>query len=266
MKILKKLGFAVMLLGLMFILMVGLCTTASAYYNYYGNLIYSVADREVTIIGYDFDINKCADDNIVRYIKTVIENQKTDDSEKFEQFYHEQAVAYQGFVKREDAMRQFLSYHRITFDQYKQDNEGNIYIPQDKKVGHVCIKYDASKSCHSLGPFRVGGDFYFFNTVVNRAMPCEYWLDEDKKTRQYYLKQNDCEDTTGGGTWTLKGDNSHFIWVEDEFEEAKECIDEWELGLLEYNSDNWKYITSDWTKTCTNHRKRNINNEGYKVN
>jgi hypothetical protein len=49
-------------------------------------------------------------------------------------------------------------------------------------------------------------------------MPCEYWLDEDKKTRQYYLKQKDDNDeTTGGGTWTFSNDNTHFIWVEDSF-------------------------------------------------
>ena len=161
-------------------------------------------------------------------------------------------------------MKQFLAYNGIVFDQYKQDIEGNIYIPQPETVGHVGVKYDASKACHSLGPFREGGEFYFFNTVVNRTMPCEYWIDEDKKTRQYYLKQNDCEDTTGGGTWTFKGDNTHFIWVEDEFEEAEDCINEWELGINEYNSDAFISPYSDWKYECYNHRRRNVeNNEWY---
>jgi hypothetical protein len=71
---------------------------------------------------------------------------------------------------------------------YKMDEYKNIYIPKDKSVGHVGIKYDASDNNHSLGPFREGGEFYFFNTVVNRTMPCEYWLDEGMISRQYYLK------------------------------------------------------------------------------
>lgn len=179
----------------------------------------------------------------------------------FNDFYHYRAAEFQGFVKRQEALKQFLTYHGIVFDQYKQDVEGNIYIPQKETVGHIGIKYDASKACHSLGPFREGGEFYFFNTVVNRTMPCEYWIDEDKKTRQYYLKQNDCEDTTGGGTWTFKGDNTHFIWVEDKFEEAEDCINEWELGINEYNSDTFISPYSDWKYECYNHRRRNIEND-----
>jgi hypothetical protein len=58
-------------------------------------------------------------------------------------------------------------------------------------------------------------------------MPLEYWIDEDKKTRQYYLKQNDCDDTTGGGTWTFEDDNTHFIWVEDNFNEMKDSKNGW---------------------------------------
>lgn len=222
----------------------------------------------------NFDKDTWNDYQIVDYITskhTITETQYDENSQpiqvtteydyikNFEDFYNYQAAYYQGFVKREDAMKQFLSYHGITYEQYKQDNMGNIYIPQEETVGHIGIKHDASLACHSLGPFREGGEFYFFNTVVNRTMPCEYWLDEDKKTRQYYLKQNDCDDTTGGGTWTFKGDNSHFIWVEDKLEEAKECIDEWELGSGQFNSDDflWGYKQQYWGY---NHRKRNVNN------
>lgn len=74
------------------------------------------------------------------------------------------------------------------------------------------IKYDASKPQHTLGPFREGGEFYFFNTVVNRTMPVEYWKEKTKHTRDYYIKKGD-DHTTGGGTWTF--DKILFQWVYD---------------------------------------------------
>jgi len=92
-------------------------------------------------------------------------------------------------------------------------------------------------------------------------MPLEYWIDEDKKTRQYYLKQNDCDDTTGGGTWTFEDDNTHFIWVEDNFNEMKDSKNgwgnEWETDtfvIKRYTGPNSS--RDDQTYDC--HRLRHI--------
>lgn len=82
--------------------------------------------------------------------------------------------------------------------------------------GKTGIKYDASKPQHSLGPFREGGELYFFDTVVNRTMPVEYWRDANRQTRDYYIKrQREGEETSGGQTWSYPIDDQFFIWVED---------------------------------------------------
>ena len=82
--------------------------------------------------------------------------------------------------------------------------------------GKVGIKYDASKPEHSLGPFREGGEFYFFDTVVNRTMPVEYWREETKQTRDFFLKQKrKGEETSGGQTWSFPIKDRFFRWVED---------------------------------------------------
>lgn len=175
--------------------------------------------------------------------------------ENFENFYKTNVSKYSGYVKEQKVRKEFINMHDISksIDQYKQDVNGFVYIPQKKTNGHIGIKWDASKPCHSLGPFRQGGQFYFFNTVVNRAMPCEYWLDEQKRIRQYYIKQKDKEhqfDTSGGQTWTFADDNTHFIWVELFFYESQKYLKK------DYEEDIY-YI---WTYSYCTSRKRNMGN------
>lgn len=65
--------------------------------------------------------------------------------------------------------------------------------------GRIGLKYDASKPEHSFGPFREGGGLYFFDTELNRTLPVEYWLDEEKTQRQHFLrKQHYLQDETKG--------------------------------------------------------------------
>ena len=150
--------------------------------------------------------------------------------DSFEQWYSVNAGKYEGYVSRKTAMEEFMAMHGITEKAgCKKDIDGYIHVPLDETIGHIGIKWDASKPCHSLGPFREGGEFYFFNTVVNRTMPCEYWLDEGKRTRQYYIRQNwegfaTEDDTAGGQTWTYEGDMEKFVWVQDDFSEAQEIL------------------------------------------
>jgi len=83
--------------------------------------------------------------------------------------------------------------------------------------GKKGIKYDASKPQHSLGPFREGGELYFYNTVVNRTMPVEYWLEKTKHTRDLFIKKKSetDKDTTGGQTWTFDKEDEFFKWTYD---------------------------------------------------
>jgi hypothetical protein len=91
---------------------------------------------------------------------------------------------------------------------YTQTGEDNDYL----KKG---IKYDASKPEHSFGPFREGNQFYFFNTVVNRTMPIEYWKNVYKTKRDYYVKDGEPEETSGGQTWSFDAGPIIFEWVLD---------------------------------------------------
>ena len=163
----------------------------------------------------------------------------------FMDWYQRQYEANHGYVSVVAAMRDFMdanysdqieAYAGWRLDGCKYGEGGRILVPRSQTIGHVGIRYDASLPCHSLGPFMEGGDFYFFSTVVNRTMPCEYWLDEMRKTRQYYLKrkESDQDDSTSGGqTWTFAGDSSKFVWVSDVFEEARQI-----LGNA-YEDDTW---------------------------
>lgn len=143
---------------------------------------------------------------------------------EFEEFYRLADKTI--LVDYVEAMEAFLSMHGVQYmpDHAKRDTEGYILIPVSK-TGHTGIKWDASKPCHSLGPFMEGGEFYFFNTVVNRTMPCEYWLDEDMRIRQYYLKTKaEGVETSGGQTWTLGSDQLKFSWAFDTFADTRETL------------------------------------------
>ena len=145
---------------------------------------------------------------------------------RFLKWYDENAVDNSGYADHSEALRDYIDLHGIRDKQgSKYGADGNVYVPREETVGHIGIKYDASKPCHSLGPFREGGEFYFFNTVVNRTLPVEYWLDEERRTRQHYLKMAaEGVDTKGGQTWTFAGDKSHFIWIYDSFSEARALL------------------------------------------
>ena len=101
--------------------------------------------------------------------------------------------------------------------------DGDIRIINDKKyvdlsyddVGKIGIKYDASKPEHSFGPFREGGKFYFFNTVLNRTMPIEYWKDNSKHVRDYFVKDGEKSETSGNQTWTFASKDQLFNYVYD---------------------------------------------------
>ena len=147
----------------------------------------------------------------------------------FNEFFRHNASRNAGYVEIIPVLEAFMKMHGVAVPEKCKPLEGGAYIlvPSEKTTGHVGIRFDASKPCHSLGPFMEGGEFYFFNTVVNRSMPCEYWLDEEMKTRQYFIKREWADfaeagkDTAGGQTWTFSGDNSKFIWVQNTFSEAQ---------------------------------------------
>lgn len=147
----------------------------------------------------------------------------------FNEFFKYKASRYAGYVESIPVLEAFMKMHGVAVPEKCKPLEGGAYIlvPNEKTTGHVGIRFDASKPCHSLGPFMEGGEFYFFNTVVNRSMPCEYWLDEEMKTRQYFIKRGWAgfaeagKDTAGGQTWTFSGDSSKFIWVQNAFAEAE---------------------------------------------
>ncbi len=114
--------------------------------------------------------------------------------------------------------------------------------------GKVGIKYDASKPQHTLGPFREGGEFYFFDTVVNRTMPIEYWKSDLRQTRDYYIKQQrEGEETSGKGTWSFPIDEQFFKWVEDTHYEP-EAIGMYNARthrIQQLHHNNYDY-TYDW--------------------
>ena len=62
-------------------------------------------------------------------------------------------------------------------------------------VGKTGIKWDASHKNHTYGPFREGQNFFFYWNKSARTLPIEYYLDENKRTRNNYLY--------GNGPWYL---------------------------------------------------------------
>lgn len=93
-------------------------------------------------------------------------------------------------------------YWRRVYVQSWVAYDGNQRYPLHK--GRSGIKYDASKPEHSLGPFREGGGLFFFNSKINRTLPVEHWLNEDKTHRELFVK-TDGENTSGGQSWKFEG-------------------------------------------------------------
>ena len=76
-------------------------------------------------------------------------------------FYENKAHEYNGFIDNmTDVLIDFINYYnryylnnKIIVKDFIRGEDGYIYIPKDETTGHIGIKYDASKPCHSLGPF-----------------------------------------------------------------------------------------------------------------
>lgn len=78
-------------------------------------------------------------------------------------------------------------WRRIYIQQWENDdNDNNI----TSFLGKKGIKFDASLPQHTRGVFREGKDNYFFYTDLCRTLPIEYWKDENKTTRDHYLRIN----------------------------------------------------------------------------
>lgn len=214
-----------------------------------------------------YTIDNLPDDVIVEYLSQNIVVTETINGnpvatairymDDFEVFFARNAQFYDGYVDTLEVLQEFMRLNNITMKAgSKLGEDSTVFIPRDKTIGHVGIKFDASKPCHSLGPFREGGEFYFFNTVVNRSMPCEYWLDADKRSRQYFIKQPSLgwEDTSGGQVWTFSGDRSRFIWVCDMFSETRELLgDDYNVdaGLGSYiGTRRYPNLLSSYNHTC----------------
>lgn len=87
----------------------------------------------------------------------------------------------------------------------------NSTVKNALKPGFAGIKYDASRREHSLGPFREGGGLYFFNSKLNRTLPVEYWRDDKKRKRDYYLKRSKGDSGGSEKTWDF-GDSDVAQW------------------------------------------------------
>lgn len=71
---------------------------------------------------------------------------------------------------------------------YIQDWDSQNNAPTDGITDKRGLKYEASKDCHSRGPYREGKDNYFFSTNINRTLPIEYWRNSEKTVRDHYLR------------------------------------------------------------------------------
>ena len=145
--------------------------------------------------------------------------------EEFKKAYKNRGGEFidEAFETEEFLRRRSERYGGIDLAKYKRDRDGRILVPTGEPVGHSGIRYDAALARHSLGPFREGIEFFFWYSVVNRGMPVEYWVDEDRRTREYLLKRKageSSDDTRGGQTWTFADDSSKWWYVEESWEEC----------------------------------------------
>lgn len=74
---------------------------------------------------------------------------------------------------------------------YIQDWDSPENSPYESVTDKKGLKYEASKDCHSRGPFREGKDNYFFSTSLNRTLPIEYWRNTEKTVRDHYLRHGE---------------------------------------------------------------------------
>lgn len=94
-------------------------------------------------------------------------------------------------------------WRRVYVQPWDVENYVEQYPNHPNRIG---LKYDASKPEHSFGPFREGGGLYFFDTEVNRTLPVEYWLNEEKTKRQHVLKKQhySWDETKGDQVWNFE--------------------------------------------------------------
>lgn len=123
------------------------------------------------------------------------------------------------YVNKGNGRYSYFDENGKEIDFYEKDIriiDNKRYIDTAKNnIDKKGIKYDASKPEHTFGPFREGGQFYFFNTVLNRTMPIEYWKEKSKHTRDYFVKEGEKSETSGGQTWTFPVKDQLFQWVYD---------------------------------------------------
>lgn len=101
-------------------------------------------------------------------------------------------------------------WRRVYIQPWDQEDYTEKYPNHPERIG---IKYDASKPEHSFGPFREGGGLYFFNTELNRTLPVEYWLDEEKTKREHVLRRQHYvwDETTGNQVWNFEKDKRSWM-------------------------------------------------------
>ena len=68
------------------------------------------------------------------------------------------------------------------------DYQSNNYL-EPGFVGKRGIRWDASKAEHTNGPFREGKDNFAMFQQMPRTLPLEYWRQEDKLSRDHYLRK-----------------------------------------------------------------------------
>jgi hypothetical protein len=73
-------------------------------------------------------------------------------------------------------------------------------------VGKRGIKWDASQSYHTKGPFREGKDNFAMFTQMCRTLPVEYWRNDGKTVRDHYLRRGAGVDPEKAGTFNFTTD------------------------------------------------------------
>lgn len=88
----------------------------------------------------------------------------------------------------------------------------------DKKtgiVGRLGIKYDASHPNHTYGPFREGKNFFFYWNKSARTLPIEYYLDEEKRTRNNYLYSSSAWKLPFGVNYDISNSTSVYKYMKN---------------------------------------------------
>lgn len=89
------------------------------------------------------------------------------------------------FVGKPKWYFEVTEYWRRIYIQPWDNNSVNVNIAGI--IGRTGIKYDASHSDHTYGPFREGKEFFFYWNQNARTLPIEYYKDENKRTRDNFL-------------------------------------------------------------------------------